>query len=127
MLPARIVGALHDYDVALVERVDDADSEGEHDSLRVPPRIAIKASLPESWQWQTLWHELMHVIEEEQHLDLSEDQCERLALGFAALWRRNAWENPGERREATFYAINKCWDPNCWCNRPTKELACTSS
>ena len=47
MLPDRIVGALHDYVVEHVERVDELDSDGEHDSLRTPPRIAIKASLPE--------------------------------------------------------------------------------
>lgn len=104
-LPAHIIGALHDYVVELVARVDDADSDGEHDSLSVPPRIRIKASLPPAWQWQTLWHELLHMIEEEQHLDLTEDQCERLALGFAALWRRNGWTNPG--------AHDCCREPQC--------------
>ena len=89
MLPERIAGALCDYQVLVVERVDDADSCGEHDSLSPTPTIKIRANLPEHWQQQTLWHELLHMIEEEQTLDFIEDEIERLAVGLCALWRRN--------------------------------------
>lgn len=94
-LPASVRGALCDYVVQLVERVDAADSAGEHDSTTTNPVIKIRANLPEHWRWQTLWHELLHMIEEEQNMDLTEDQVERLALGLCACWGRNQWRQPG--------------------------------
>ena len=94
-LPSSIIGARCHYHVELCERVDAEDSAGEHDSMHEPPSIRIKASLPEHWRWQTLWHELLHMVEEEQTLDLNENQVERLATGLCALWWRNKWEQPG--------------------------------
>lgn len=108
-LPSHVRGALVDYDVLVVDRVDDQDSAGEHDSLRVPATIRIKAALPPHWRWQTLWHELLHMVEEEQTLDLTEDEVERLAVGLCALWRRNAWPQPGMPASAEL----TCIDPAC--------------
>ena len=113
-LPSRVVGALVDYDVLVVDRVDDLDSAGEHNSLSVPATIRIKASLPEHWRWQTLWHELLHMLEEEQLVDLSEDEVERLAVGLCALWRRNEWVQPANaQREDLHTPWSMCCPPHC--------------
>lgn len=96
-MPARVKGALHDYVVEQVARIDQQDSAGEHCSTTFPQTIKLNASLTPNWAWQTLFHELLHVVEEEQHLDFTEDQIERLALGLFALWRRNDWVLPGAR------------------------------
>jgi len=93
-LPKVVKGAIVDYEVQLINPVDDQNSAGEHDSLSTPATIKVKSSLPPHWQWQTFFHELVHMVEEEQHVDLSEDEVERIALGLYACWRRNGWELP---------------------------------
>lgn len=94
-LPERVEGAIVTYEVQVVEHVDQQGSAGEHDSLSSPATLKVRAGLPADWRWQTFFHELLHMVEEEQHVDLSEDQVERIALGLYACWRRNGWELPG--------------------------------
>ena len=98
LLPLRIRGAVADYVVEIVDRVDDQDSAGEHDSLASPATIKVKAALPPHWRWQTFWHELIHMLEEESLVDLTEDEVERLAIGLYACWKRNGWVPPGARQ-----------------------------
>ena len=95
-LPDVVYGAIRDYAVQIVERVDAEDSAGEHDSLSQHGTIKIKAILPDDWRWQTFFHELLHMVEEEQHLDLTEDVVERISLGLYACWRRNNWALPAK-------------------------------
>lgn len=102
MLPLNIRGLLTDYQVELVSKVDEEESAGEHCSTQVPATIRIDDALPEWWQWQTLFHEMLHMWEEEQHLDLTEDQIERLALAMYGCWHRNCWVLPGARDPFAF-------------------------
>ena len=97
-LPKSLKGALHDYKVERPVRIDPQDSAGEHCSTVLPQTIKVNADLTPNWAWQTFYHELLHVVEEEQHLELTEDVVERLALGLFALWRRNGWVLPGAPR-----------------------------
>lgn len=94
-LPTTVVGSIVTYDVQVLDRIDQEDSAGEHDSLSTPATIKVKASLPADWRWQTFFHELLHMVEEEQFIDLTEDQVERIALGLYACWKRNNWSLPG--------------------------------
>lgn len=81
----RIIGK--QYKTALVDKVDDQDSDGESDP--VSQRIILAKSQTFEPARETTLHELVHAIDHQMGLGLKEKQVEGLGVGIFALMRDN--------------------------------------
>lgn len=81
----RIVGKR--YKVLIVERVDEEDSDGESDPIEQTLRL-LKTQGFEQARDTTL-HEVIHGVDHQMHLKLTEEQVEGLATGLLAVKRDN--------------------------------------
>ena len=102
-LPKKVKGALCDFTVNLREPQDmrvSPDDYGDFSSHHRKPEINVNKVSPEHWQWQTFFHELTHLIEEEAGIEMKDNkgnsEIDRFAFAMLAVWRRNGWALPGE-------------------------------
>ena len=101
-LPKRVKGVLFKYKVIEVDSFDDADQYGITDVDK--GTIKILQSLEPSLKWQTFFHELIHVCEQEVGMrelkdDKGDSDADRLGLALISIWQRNKWILPGDTHE----------------------------
>ena len=101
-LPKKVNGVLFSYKLTEVENFDDPDCYGVTDTDK--GTIRILKSLEPEMKWQTFWHELIHVCEQEVGMkplkdDKEDSDADRLGLALISLWQRNKWVLPGDTYE----------------------------
>lgn len=75
------------YRISVVDKVDDEDSLGEcNDVLQ---RILVKAGQRPDQAMDTVLHEIVHAIDYQMHLSLTERQVHCVASGLTAVFLEN--------------------------------------
>jgi len=83
--PLKIIGKTYNFQV--VDKVDDADSLGEcNDVLQ---RILVKSDQKPDQLMDTILHEVVHAIDYQMHLGMTERQVHAVAAGLTAVFLDN--------------------------------------
>lgn len=86
-LPKRLKVIGKRYNVKVVDKVDEEDSDGE--SCPVTQTISVRREHGFENARDTGLHEAVHAVDHQMHLGLSEEQVEGLGTGILALLREN--------------------------------------
>lgn len=86
-LPARIMVIGRRYKTEVVDKVDGDDSDGESDPVQ--QRVLLRRNHGFEGARDTALHEIIHAVDSQMALDLSEAQVEGLGTGMLAMLRDN--------------------------------------
>jgi hypothetical protein len=97
-LPRKIKGSVIDYTVSI--GTADVTMAGECVLTVDGAELRVSNAYPIEYQWQTLFHELVHKWEREGGIKLKDEddnsEVDRLATAIFADFIRNGWPLPGE-------------------------------
>lgn len=75
------------YDYKRVDCYDDEEQVGEYDPTIC--LITTLKSLTKDFEREKILHEIIHAIDDEMDLDLSDTQVKRLSIGLYAVYKEN--------------------------------------